>query len=77
MTLKKITGGWLALAALLSCLQPGGATRLAAQDIPEPVLFLDEGEEYTYFRGIEEPPADWTTLEFDDFDWEIGNSGFG
>lgn len=77
MTLKKITGRWLALAALLSCLQPGGATRLAAQDIPEPVLFLDEGEEYTYFRGIEEPPADWTTLEFDDFDWEIGNSGFG
>ena len=66
------------LSALLGCLQLAGADLLNAQEkLPEPVLFLDEGEEYTYFRGTEEPPADWNTLEFDDFDWEIGNSGFG
>jgi len=66
------------LSALLGCLQLAGADLLKAQDkLPEPVLFLDEGEEYTYFRGTEEPPADWNTLEFDDFDWEVGNSGFG
>ena len=66
------------LSALLGCLQLAGTDLLKAQDkLPEPVLFLDEGEEYTYFRGTEEPPADWNTLEFDDFDWEVGNSGFG
>ncbi|MEE3052751.1 MAG: hypothetical protein VYB34_03350 [Planctomycetota bacterium] len=78
MTSKTTTGRWLMLSALLGCLQLAGADLLKAQDkLPEPVLFLDEGEEYTYFRGTEEPPADWNTLEFDDFDWEVGNSGFG
>ena len=78
MKSKKTTGGCIALAALLGCLQLAGLSRLEAQEeIPEPILFLDGGEEYTYFKGIENPPADWNTLDFDDFEWEIGNSGFG
>ena len=70
-------GFLLALAALLTSLQVTTVNRLVAQDLPEPILLVDEGEEYTYFKGTQPPPDDWNTLEFDDFEWEIGVSGFG
>lgn len=71
--------GSIAFAALIGCLQLAGATLLDAQvqKIREPIILLDEGEEFTYFKGTEAPPVDWNTLEFDDFEWETGSSGFG
>ena len=30
-----------------------------------------------FFRGTEEPPADWTAVDFDDSDWQVGRSGVG
>ena len=47
----------LALAALLYSLQLTAGNHLLAQDIPEAILLIDEGEEYTYFKGTEPPPA--------------------
>ncbi|MCH2585649.1 MAG: hypothetical protein MK138_12870, partial [Planctomycetes bacterium] len=70
-------GCLLALAAILSFLQIAAVNHLDAQELPESILLVDEGEEYTYLKGTEPPPDDWNTLEFDDFEWEIGASGFG
>ena len=61
-------GCLLTLAALLASLQIATVNRLDAQELPESVLLVDEGEEYTYFKGTAPPPDDWTTLEFDDFE---------
>ncbi|MCS1406983.1 MAG: hypothetical protein M2R45_00139 [Verrucomicrobia subdivision 3 bacterium] len=35
------------------------------------------GEEWQYFRGVEEPPEDWRILDFDAMHWESGPSGIG
>ena len=79
MPANRTSPGWFLFAVLLACLQAAGTGGLPAQEqlAREPILLVDEGEEFTYFKGTEAPPADWNTLEFDDFDWEIGNSGFG
>ena len=79
MPANRTRPGWFTLVVLLACLQPTGTGGLLAQEqnVREPILLLEEGEEFTYFKGTEAPPADWNTLEFDDFDWEVGSSGFG
>ena len=54
-------------------------------DEREFIELIAEGEEWTFFRGLEEPsPAadgsptiDWTELAFDDGEWELGPAGFG
>lgn len=38
---------------------------------------IDQGDEWKYFLGYSEPPADWRELSFDDTSWQIGTSGFG
>ena len=38
---------------------------------------FDRGDEWKYFPGTEEPPADWNTVAFNDSSWDTGNSGFG
>ncbi len=38
---------------------------------------IDQGDDWNYFLGYSEPPADWRELSFDDSDWQIGTSGFG
>ncbi len=36
-----------------------------------------EGDDWKYFKGTSEPPADWNTTGFDDDAWLVGPSGFG
>ena len=38
---------------------------------------LDLGDTWRYVPGIQEPPADWTDVDFDDSRWLTGASGFG
>ena len=38
---------------------------------------IDWGDEWKYFLGKSEPPADWNTTSFDDSAWLSGISGFG
>ena len=41
------------------------------------VPLVREGDSWRYFKGTEEPPADWNTLEFDDTSWLAGPSPIG
>lgn len=36
-----------------------------------------EGDEWRYFKGVEEPPANWNALEFDDSAWLAGPTPIG
>ena len=41
---------------------------------------IETGQEWSYFKGLEEPSSgtlDWTTAGFDDSRWESGVEGFG
>jgi hypothetical protein len=38
---------------------------------------IDEGDEWKYFVGDSQPPADWKDMSFDDSSWQTGISGFG
>ena len=38
---------------------------------------VEEGETWRYFKGTEQPPRNWRTMNFDDSGWEQGPSGFG
>ncbi len=45
---------------------------------PVNVLFeIAAGETWRYFKGVEEPPAGWNNIGFDDSSWLSGPSGFG
>jgi len=42
--------------------------------------FIEPGDTWTFFRGAEppsEPPDAWYHTDFNDADWETGQSGFG
>ena len=49
------------------------------------VVLCEEGDEWSYFKGTEEPSpdgdglatADWAAVNFDDGAWPVGASGFG
>ena len=43
----------------------------------EDKIFVEEGENWRYFKGIKEPPRNWKTSSFNDSEWEVGQSGFG
>lgn len=38
---------------------------------------VNEEDNWAYFVGEFEPPADWKELNFDDSDWQVGKGGFG
>lgn len=38
---------------------------------------INWGDEWEYFIGTQNPPSEWTDLEFDDASWLNGPSGFG
>lgn len=38
---------------------------------------INQGNEWKYFVGTEEPPADWKSLDFNASTWSSGASGFG
>jgi len=44
----------------------------AAQD-----KLINEGDEWRYFKGTEEPPADWKSVGFDDSQWLVGGTPIG
>ncbi|MBA7562499.1 hypothetical protein ES708_04151 [subsurface metagenome] len=38
---------------------------------------ITQGDDWQYFVGVSEPPAEWLGPDFDDAEWETGPSGFG
>lgn len=38
---------------------------------------IDKGDEWQYFVGTQQPPANWEQPDFDDTEWQTGISGFG
>ena len=68
MTMRARLGslGFLAVLCLF------GVTPVMAQ-----TKYVAEGNTWSYFKGTEEPPADWNTLAFDDSTWLTGPSPFG
>ena len=57
----------LSIALLLSAARDAGAQ--------EQIVY--EGDTWRYFKGTQEPPADWNSIEFNDSAWDEGPSGFG
>jgi hypothetical protein len=47
----------------------------ALQDVS--TLPVEPGDSWSYFKGTQEPPSDWTAVDFDDSGWLVGPSGFG
>lgn len=54
------------VASLFYSFQPANATTL-----------VSPGEIYTYHKGTNQPPGNWTSLAFDDSSWLSGASGIG
>jgi len=65
-------GGFWTLVVAVLVLGCSAAVRVEAQQ-----MLVEVGDPWVYFRGTEAPPDDWKELEFEDFDWEEGGSGFG
>ena len=40
-------------------------------------VWIREGDEWRYFKGVQEPTSEWNQSGFDDSIWQIGPSGFG
>lgn len=38
---------------------------------------IAEGDDWAYFKGTEEPPADWNTTDFNDASWMVGATPAG
>jgi hypothetical protein len=38
---------------------------------------ISEGDEWQYFKGVEEPPSTWSYLSYDASGWLKGRTGFG
>ena len=45
--------------------------------LDEDDVLIPPGEFWTYFKGTEQPPADWAELDFDDAAWLEGQTGIG
>ena len=41
------------------------------------VKVITEGDTWRYFKGTEQPPAEWNTIEFDDSSWFEGETPMG
>ncbi|UCG59748.1 MAG: hypothetical protein JSU70_09560 [Phycisphaerales bacterium] len=50
-------------------------TYVIPYELVEPLIL--EGDQWRYFKGTEEPPADWNLLSFDDATWLLGRTGMG
>jgi len=50
-------------------------TYLGSYEYVEPLIL--EGDPWRYFKGTNEPPADWNDLSFDDTTWLLGETGIG
>ena len=58
---------------------PGGSPGRYEQifETPRGEPIIRRGEEWRFLRGTTTPSNEWTTVAFDDSDWETGPSGFG
>jgi len=55
-----------------------GHAQIVYQDFSEFVEpLVVQGDQWRYFKGTQEPPADWNTLAFDDSAWPAGPTGIG
>jgi len=55
-----------------------GVPQITYQDFAEFVEpLVVQGDQWRYFKGTQEPPADWNTLAFDDSAWLAGPTGIG
>ncbi|MBI4606062.1 MAG: hypothetical protein HY721_29195 [Planctomycetes bacterium] len=68
LALSPIAVGFLVAGALAPCV-----SFTQAQDN----VLVKEGDLWRYFKGTEQPPIEWATVEFNDSDWEEGPSPFG
>ncbi len=50
---------------------------LAPQIVSAQAEILEEGDDWKFFRGTEEPPENWKEIDFDDSAWEDGITGIG
>lgn len=53
----------------------GYSTVTYRSTLSEPLIVV--GDEWRYFKGVVEPPADWNALAFDDSGWPAGPTGIG
>lgn len=60
--------GWMVGFGVLCA----GVAPIPAQDV-----LIPEGDLWRYFKGVEEPPADWNRVEFDDSGWLEGSTPIG
>jgi hypothetical protein len=67
MSPRKLVGAGTLLLFVLSL-----ATSASAQ-----TKVIAEGDSFSYFKGMSEPPSDWNTLAFDDSSWLDGITPFG
>ena len=49
----------------------------ATQPAEDARYLIPPGASWKYHAAAEQPPGNWTQLEFDDAAWPIGNAGFG
>ena len=62
---------------------PGASAAKAGEGIPDPgpgdggTVILGEDHAWRFFRGTQDPPADWNSPGFDDSSWEQGPTGIG
>jgi hypothetical protein len=45
--------------------------------LPGEELLIRVGDDWSFFKGTEEPPSEWNELSFDDSDWFTGRTGIG
>ncbi len=59
--------------------EPGGSPGTVETEREEAPgdLLIREGDPWKFFRGKSPPPRNWTDLDLDDANWEVGPSGFG
>ncbi|MBI4601659.1 MAG: hypothetical protein HY721_06830 [Planctomycetes bacterium] len=68
-------------AILLGTVLLAGLPRAGAGEIPDSpdqgTVLIGEGHAWRFFRGTQDPPADWSQRGFDDSAWETGPTGIG
>ncbi len=58
---------------LLGLLFLGVTLRTRADD----VALVSVGESWRFWYAVTEPPANWTSPQYSDHEWFLGESGFG
>ena len=54
-----------------------GRKQLTYQSTPAPLPLVREGDDWRYFKGTAQPPADWNARTFNDRTWLLGPTPIG